>query len=89
MKKAEIINVFKKDGFKLRMDDDIVFGMIKNRTTIMCSFLGSNVTISISFSGLANKEKAEKLIHKLFPAATYIEQDKILTASYFSLPKVH
>lgn len=89
MTKQEIIKRFESIGFELRLDNDITFGFKKGTTTIMCSLLGSSTTISISFNKSADKDKAVRFMAQMFPTAEYIEQNYILSASYFSLPTTH
>lgn len=87
MTKNEIIKILSNDGYELKMDNGLVWGMLKDDVSVICSTLGANPTISISFNGKQNDKKAKKLIKELFPNATYIKQGELLHASYFSLPE--
>ena len=45
MTKQEIIKRFESFGFKLVLDQGLVFGFIKGNTTSVCSMIGENITI--------------------------------------------
>lgn len=86
MTRDEIIEILSNDGYELKIDNGIVWGMLKGDVSVVCSTLDANLTISISFNCKQNDKKAKKLIKELFPNATYIKQGELLNASYFSLP---
>ncbi|KEZ23464.1 hypothetical protein HS327_00429 [Glaesserella parasuis] len=89
MTKDEIMAVLKKNGFKLELNDGVVFGFIKNTTTIMVSMLGANTTFSVKFNGQGNKHKSIKLMNRLFPMALYKEINTPIAATYFYLDETH
>ena len=55
----------------------------------MCSMIGENITISLSFNLKQDKDRAVKLMTQLFPTATYIEQNELLHACYFSIQRIN
>ena len=61
----------------------------KRNTTSMCSMIGENITISLSFNLKQDKDRAVKLMTQLFPTATYIEQNELLHACYFSIQRIN
>lgn len=89
MTKQEIIKRFESFGFKLGLDQGLVFGFIKMNTTSVCSMIGENITISLSSNLKQDKDRAVKLMTQLFPTATYIEQNELLHACYFSIQRIN
>ena len=89
MTKQEIIKRFERFDFKLVLDEGPVFGFIKGTITSMCSMVGENITISLSFNLKQDKDRAVKLMTQLFPTATYIEQNKLLYECYFSIQRIN
>ena len=85
MEKEKIIEKLEKHGFELNIDCGLTLGFKRDKASIMYSKHSGADILSISFNGQANEKKARAIIKQIFPAAKYIHQGVVLSASYFSI----
>lgn len=85
MEKKKIIEKLEKHGFEFILDWGMTFGFKNGEILIMYSKQSCTDILSISFNRQANEKKARAVIKQIFPAAKYIHQGVVLSASYFSI----
>lgn len=85
MEKEKIIEKLEKHGFEFNIDCGSTLGFKGDKASIMYSKHSGADILSISFNGQANEKKARAIIKQIFPAAKYIHQGVVLSASYFSI----
>ena len=85
MEKEKIIEKLEKHGFELNLDWGLTLGFKGDKASIIYSKHSCADILSISFNGQANEKKARAIIKQIFPAAKYIQQGVLLSASYFSI----
>ena len=92
MTRDDIINALTKAGFKIApKTSQLIIYAYKAPTSIVCSILAANATVSVSFGGLPDLDKAKKLIKKIFGVEGERIQNNPLDgvrANYFSLGEV-
>lgn len=92
MTKEKALSLLKAKGFDIYPSDQVMIYSKKDDVSVICSFLGSNTTVSISFSGIANLKKAKKLMQDIFGYAFEHLSDCPVdgkTANYFSIKPVN
>lgn len=89
MEKEKIIEKLEKHGFEFNLDWGLTLGFKSDKASIMYSKHSGADILSISFNGQANEKKARAIIKQIFPAAKYIHQGVVLSASYFSIESLN
>ena len=75
MTRDDIINALTKAGFKIAPEtSQLIIYAYKAPTSIVCSILAANATVSVSFGGLPDLDKAKKLIKKIKNELDKVEQ---------------